>query len=331
MTKRCYYLDLAKVIATFLVILGHLYSEDSTLRLYLYSFHMPLFFLVSGVFHKVTGRINWKLYVKTLLWPTLVCIILHTLTGLIFSHFSLNSIHSYLNSFFVDLPLGRHKEIFWFIFALLWCKVFMDLWFIIRRPILFATLWLLLLMVPILLNARLPFEMTQGLMAFPFYFIGSRFNTFFLDRKPSFRYLLPLIVCLALNILITKLHGRVSMMSVHFGQFARQFGFEPASLSIPARLSFLGGDVLLFYLNGLIGSVAILSLALLPAPKLSLITQLAKSLITVLGTQYLLISPLVHYIGFDHPLWASALLSISIFIVCYLIHQVLRPVYNLVR
>ena len=292
---------------------------------------MPLFFIVSGIFHKVTGRINWKIYFQTLLWPALVCIVLHIFASLISSHFSWSSVQSIFNGFFVDLPLGRHKEIFWFIFALFWCKVFMDLWIVIRRPVLLSLLWLLLLMIPVLLNTRLPFEMTQGLMAFPFYYFGYKFNASFLDRKPSFRYLLPFVVCLALNITITRLHGRVSMMSVHFGQFARQFGFEPTSLSIPARLSFLGGDVLLFYLNGLLGSAAILSLALLPAPNASLITQLAKSLITVLGTQYLFISPFVHHFGLDHSLWASALLSISIFIVCYLMHQVLRPVYNLVR
>jgi len=292
---------------------------------------MPLFFLVSGIFHKDTGRINWKIYFQTLLWPIFVCIVLRILVGLISSHFSLSSIHSIFNSFFIDLPLGRHSEIFWFIFALFWCKVFMDLWIIIRRPFLLAFIWLLLLMVPVLLNFRLPFQMTQGLMAFPFYYFGSQFSTSFLDRKPSFRYLLPLVVCLILNILITRLHGRVSMMSVHFGQFARQFGFEPASLSIPVRLSFLGGDVLLFYLNGLIGSAVILCLALLPVPEFPFTTKLAKSLITVLGTQYLFISPLVRYIGYDHPLWASALLSIGIFLVCYLLHQVLRPVYNLVR
>jgi fucose 4-O-acetylase-like acetyltransferase len=52
-----------------LVILGHLYSSDSTVRLYLYSFHMPFFFLVSGVFHKNTGRINLGHYIRTIIWP----------------------------------------------------------------------------------------------------------------------------------------------------------------------------------------------------------------------------------------------------------------------
>ena len=87
MAQRCYYLDLTKVIAMFLVILGHLYSADSNVRLYLYSFHMPLFFLVSGIFYKDTGTVNWKRYCRTLLWPTVVFIRL--LSGILFHRPSL--------------------------------------------------------------------------------------------------------------------------------------------------------------------------------------------------------------------------------------------------
>ena len=54
MKKRDNYLDLLKGIGIFLVVLGH---HDTYLGKYIYSFHMPLFFFISGIFHS-----NYKSY-----------------------------------------------------------------------------------------------------------------------------------------------------------------------------------------------------------------------------------------------------------------------------
>ena len=45
--ERINYLDIAKGIAILLVILGHIYSENPV-KVWLYSFHLPLFFFISG-------------------------------------------------------------------------------------------------------------------------------------------------------------------------------------------------------------------------------------------------------------------------------------------
>ena len=328
MNNRCYYLDLTKVLATLLVILGHVFPEDSTVRFYIYAFHMPLFFLVSGIFHKCIGKINLKRYAQTLLWPTFICIILHILYGLLFRT---HNISYFWNLFFVDILLGRHEGVFWFIFALFWCKVFMDIWGIFPRTTLLFIIWLLLLFIPILLNRRLPLHMTNGLMAFPFYIAGYLSKDYLLSKKPSTKYLLPFAFCLIFTVLISLFHGRVSMMAVHFGQLAKSFGVEPMSVSIPARLCFLCGDVILFYLNGLIGSAMILCLSLLPFPEMPAVGKLSQSLITVLGTQFIFISLAFRLIGPVHTLWGAILLSIVVFALCYGLHLILRPVYRLVR
>lgn len=77
MKKRMDYLDVAKGIAIFLVMMGHaaLAFDTPNWRLTIYSFHMPLFFLVSGV---VVGRAKdgWRPFLKknvlTLLVPYLI-------------------------------------------------------------------------------------------------------------------------------------------------------------------------------------------------------------------------------------------------------------------
>lgn len=53
--NRIEYLDIAKAIAIFLVVVGHaaLTFDKPYWRIAIYSFHMPLFFVVSGV---VTSR-----------------------------------------------------------------------------------------------------------------------------------------------------------------------------------------------------------------------------------------------------------------------------------
>lgn len=75
----------------------------------------------------------------------------------------------------------------------------------------------------------------------------------------------------------------------------------------------------------------VISLALLPIPGNPAITQLSKALITVVGTQALFYIPIRHSIGFDNTLWVTVPLSIGILILCYLMHILLRPVYQFVK
>lgn len=46
--KRIGWLDICKGIGIILVILGHVYSDAHPVKIWIYSFHMPLFFFVSG-------------------------------------------------------------------------------------------------------------------------------------------------------------------------------------------------------------------------------------------------------------------------------------------
>ena len=48
--NRLDWLDLLKCLAMLLVVFGHVNKDvaNTTLRYYIYSFHMPLFFIISG-------------------------------------------------------------------------------------------------------------------------------------------------------------------------------------------------------------------------------------------------------------------------------------------
>lgn len=76
-TKRLDYLDMARGLAIILVILGHIYPAGN-LKVILTSFHVPLFFIISGMLikHKNENDIKIKYRLKRLIVPYfLFCII----------------------------------------------------------------------------------------------------------------------------------------------------------------------------------------------------------------------------------------------------------------
>lgn len=51
MEKRLYWIDNLKFVAIFLVVVGHLPMQQEA-RNFIYQFHMPLFFIISGYLYK---------------------------------------------------------------------------------------------------------------------------------------------------------------------------------------------------------------------------------------------------------------------------------------
>lgn len=73
-TNRSCSADILKGIGIILVVMGHV-THDMPLKNWIYAFHMPLFFLLSGIFFKPTFD-NWKKSSKRLLMPYIVFAIL---------------------------------------------------------------------------------------------------------------------------------------------------------------------------------------------------------------------------------------------------------------
>lgn len=76
--ERLEWLDVLKCLAMFLVLLGHCIVVDGTeyLRHYIYSFHMPIFFIISGMGYYLQTRKREYTFkemlsnkCRTLLWP----------------------------------------------------------------------------------------------------------------------------------------------------------------------------------------------------------------------------------------------------------------------
>lgn len=88
MAERIEYLDGTKGIAMLLVIAGHCYWLNSIPQAaaFIYSFHMPLFFILSGMFVKpLRLKEVWRKYSKAYLWPYFVTCLLLLLVGCLVS------------------------------------------------------------------------------------------------------------------------------------------------------------------------------------------------------------------------------------------------------
>lgn len=83
MSKRIDYLDVLKGIGIILMIIGHSYGRNTTLGKFIFSFHMPLFFLISGYFFKPKDpKYLFTKNVYRLLVPYISTCILMTLLAL---------------------------------------------------------------------------------------------------------------------------------------------------------------------------------------------------------------------------------------------------------
>ena len=87
-TGRISWIDISKGITILLVILGHVLPNESFLKNIIFSFHMPLFFFISGYLFKITSckEITKKGFYRIVI-PGYVCVLLIYFGYVIFNYF----------------------------------------------------------------------------------------------------------------------------------------------------------------------------------------------------------------------------------------------------
>lgn len=321
---RIQLLDNAKILGCLLVIFAHLYSTYSPQRLYIYAFHMPLFFTISGILHKYNGTIQVMKYSRKIILPIVIYftsfsifyIIFKSLTsyepcgrqvlhGYIFDAWGggklLNDIYLYIRMNFKNLILGYDcsNVVIWFLYALFWCKLILDVKEQFFKTKICSILFWIIIMICIIKRPTY-FYIGQAIMAFPFYYIGYKCKAIIIniENKEYSVYIIPITI---LSILITIYNGRVSMSGCCFGG-------HNLLISIP-----------LFYLNALLGSVALL-LFCTCLPSIN-IDKSADSLITILGTQMIFVILFNHIFGNNANILVALLSTFFIFYICHLLHK----------
>lgn len=315
---RIYYLDLIKVISCFLVVYAHLFSGGSLTCKYIYAFHVPLFFIVSGVFHHsvIDGRIEWRSPILTLIIPTILFIFID---GIAYSiqygqeRGFVVEMAMFAKTIILGLVRGSILGPYWFLIALFWCRILTDVFLLLKRNWLFLLAWASFLVTPLIFDYRLPLLLSQGLMALPFYLTGFFCGPYMKKLQPNWRFLLLVLPCLFLTGLLSYLNGKVSMNGVYFG-------------SMP-----FGLNILVFYINAAIGSLLVFAISLLPFPQWNFVSFIGESLITIVGLQMVFIRFYHQIIGPDQNVFISTIAAILILLLCSLLHQFLNPIYQKIR
>lgn len=315
---RIFYLDWVKVIACFLVIYAHLFSGNSLTCKYIYAFHVPLFFLVSGIFHHRENehKIEWRQPFLSLIVPTILFIVID---GIAYSlQFGqergiFQELLVFAKTIMLGLIRGSILNPYWFLIALFWCKIFTDAILSIKRYLPSLLIWATFLIIPLLLDNRLPLLLSQGLMGLPFYIAGVFAGTYLKTLQPDWRFILLVIPCLLLTVILSSLNGKVSMNGVFFG-------------SLP-----MGLNMIAFYINAAIGCILVLAISLLPFPKWGFISSLSKSLITIVGLQIIFIRLFNQFIGADRPFFISIFAALIIMLLCHVLHFFMNPLYQKIR
>ena len=223
-------IDIAKGIGIYLVCLGHTTPNEVVLK-WLYSFHMPLFFFLSGIFHSQSENyfVFFKKKVRALLVPYLFFAITLFMFFLLVSKkigFSVgenlsvkeNFIGIFIGTEIKDLSQVSWGGQLWFLLALFLVANFM---YFVKKISLKSQILMnfLMILINIYLSKKihfyLPWCFLTVLMAFNFYWIGNYFKNDILGRKniPN----LILLVLGIINLIISQLNGKVDMWRNNYG------------------------------------------------------------------------------------------------------------------
>ena len=183
--KRILWVDIAKAIAILSVIISHTIELDSTLRVMIFSFHMPLFFILSGFTthlaeDKKTLVKRLKKNIKYLLIPTFLILFIFALTEAFkFGGIQLwpeKTVWTFREFFLMKYPDGLYNaSAVWFLVAMFWAKLIMDFVNIKFKTEKNGIIFLFLGMLGIWMGvtgSRLPFFVDLGFVATMFMEIG---------------------------------------------------------------------------------------------------------------------------------------------------------------
>ena len=108
--KRINYLDCVKGLGIMLVILAHIYAYDietkrSLIVIWSYSFHMPLFFIVTGMLIRFKDYTDIRKFIisriKCIMIPYFIFGFFNTMINFYFSNFELESLFENLYDLFI--------------------------------------------------------------------------------------------------------------------------------------------------------------------------------------------------------------------------------------
>lgn len=240
--NRIWFIDYAKIIGLWMVIFAHLYSSEgigeiNIIRTYIYGFHMPFFFAVSGMLYKQRKEgLKYALLknVKSLFIPWIVFnflfIIIRVLTT---DNTFIEVFRKFCSCIFNGS--GTICGASWFVICLFFIKCIYDILKYTDK----MYLAYIIIIITFLPKIRY-FYFATTTIGFTFYYLGSiSYKHLAKINIKQWQYVLTALFCFILSYYLTQINGKVSIIG--------------ASLKNP----------IIFYINAIAGSIGILLLALI--------------------------------------------------------------------
>ena len=223
---RILWIDVAKVIGIFLMIIGHIDLIPDRLGSFIYSYHMPLFFVISGIFwHPLPFKEIVKKNFRALIVPFLIMTAIWCLYY--FVCYIKNGIHlRQLLPYIFGSIISPGKDFMfmhplcinlWFLLALAAIRLFCS-FFNNRIALTMVTVGLFVVeMCLSKMSIILPFALDSAMLALPFFVIGYLASSYLKIPYSVFEYFLLFIVSAFLVILLGAHNGIVDINHNLFG------------------------------------------------------------------------------------------------------------------
>lgn len=242
------WIDLAKVIGIFLVIYGHGNLANQHIKEFIYTFHMPLFFVLSGLlYHPITFRQTLKKDWHTLITPylllNLLCLIPFLLSPLK-GTFTVERLFQRVGA--IVMGLGYEHSYWvpvstpcWFLVSLFLARIILSFgcnYFNNKFLIFIGAISVLITWILHLLELDLLVPLDSTLLAMPFLCIGYKLKPFLLKEDYISRrgYFILTILILPLMCIISYFNGMVDTNKCLYGNF-----------------------LVLYYLGGILGTLCV--------------------------------------------------------------------------
>lgn len=321
--KRINWIDQVKGFTIFLVVYGHNFPFNEK---YIYSFHMPLFFMIAGFFHpKVSNLANFNKRVKSILVPYFIWSFLLFLFWFLISNrigesaaLHLSPIQNFIGIFYAQ---GGRAYMDWGI----------PMWFL---PGLFMTFVLFFLLQKIK-NKFLLYGVLATLPILGFLYA----RNFLMNLPSSINIAMVAILFYAFGFyafqILTKVSIRNSLI-LAFGFFLINLFFYNYNIKIDMYRAYYGNEFL-FILNGLTGSLFVIFI-FKALPYFRFLAFIGKFSLTILALQLIVMSFIkfvllygFHQSDFNFTEWERflyAILQIVLLIPSFYIINKYIPILN---
>lgn len=219
------WINVLKAIGILAVVWGH---TGSTTSAYMYLFHMPLFFFISGYLYHPKLEKSWLKFCaekgKRLLVPYLFYLCLITFSQVLYNYLKLGYFYSDTST--IDLLLGGNHltgyyGVFWFVTCMFFVQIIYDLLSRkLNRPMLFVSIGLLYFVTWIesryFSNIFIPFDADVALFAICFFFVGNLFKKYDVINKRGLLLKISALVSSSVIMVLIIIYGRrISLFTVN--------------------------------------------------------------------------------------------------------------------